>query len=117
MKKLLIAACILIGITMSAQNNYPTTPASKKVTGTENITGASGTKVNPIATPKPAETTSSAAVQNTGVITNYGKNNDGSSTGTTVTGNGSKADSAPVDDNSPSPANRGGTMIATPRRR
>ncbi|RYZ90183.1 MAG: hypothetical protein EOP04_04685 [Proteobacteria bacterium] len=119
MRTLLLSAVILIGFAASAQNNYPTTPTSGSVTGTENITGTSTAKVAPVARLRTSEptTASSATTGETGVITAYGRNNDGSSTGTTVTGNGSNSESAPVIDNSPSPANKAGTMIVTPRGR
>lgn len=119
MKTLLLFAFVLMGISASAQTNHPKAHVTGSLTGTENISGTNATTIQPMSHPEgnPATTASGSHNNNSGVITTYGRNNDGSSTGTTVTGNGSRSDSAAVDDNLPSPANRGGTMIATPRGR
>jgi hypothetical protein len=111
---------LLFTAAVSAQNNLPTTTLSGSVTGTENITGNAAAKIkSPAVNPERTETTASSATRNSGAqpVTNYGRNNDGSSTGTTVTGNGSTSDAAPVDDGSGHPGNKGGTMIVTPRGR
>jgi hypothetical protein len=112
---------LLFTVGLSAQNNQPTTPMSGTTTGTENITGVSASKIKaPAVNPERTETTASSATKttsNTQPITNYGRNNDGSSTGTTVTGNGSTSDSAPVDDGSAHPGDKAGNWIVTPRGR
>jgi ABC-type Fe3+-hydroxamate transport system substrate-binding protein len=112
---------LLFTVGLSGQNNQPTTALSGATTGTENITGAMETKVKaPAVNPERTETTASSATRTTSStqpITNYGRNNDGSSTGTTATGNGSKSDSAPVDDGSAHPGDKAGNWIVTPRGR
>lgn len=111
---------LLFSLCLSAQNNLPTTNLSGNVTGTENITGNASPKIkSPAVNPERAETTASSATRVSGAqpVTDYGRNNDGSSTGTTVVGNGSNSDAAPVDDGSAHPGNKGGTMIVTPRGR
>jgi len=112
---------ILFTIGASAQNNQPTTGLTSPKTGTENITGNASAKVKaPAVNPERNQTTASEATRGTSaspINTNYGRNNDGSSTGTTVTGNGSTSDSAPVDDGTAHPGNKGGTLIITPRGR
>ena len=118
MKTLIFLLLFTAGL--SAQNNKPTTNLSGSITGTENITGNASAKIKaPAANQERVETTASSATRTSGAqpVTNYGRNNDGSSTGTTVTGNGSTSDAAPVDDGSAHPGNKGGTMIITPRGR
>ena len=118
MKTLIIL--LLFGVGVSAQNNRPKTGLSGQTTGTENITGNASAKVKaPAVNPQRVETTASSATRISGAqpVTDYGRNNDGSSTGTTVTGNGSTSDSAPVDDGTAYPGNKGGTWIITPRGR
>ncbi len=110
-----IALAFFTANTIVAQATRPAPPLSKPVTGTENITGSSSAKVTSIAeVPTKAETSAASATRPAGgqVNTDYGKNNDGSSTGTTVTGNGATNANAPVDGYIPP-----GTVIATPRSR
>lgn len=103
-----------------AQDNRPKSSLSGKITGRESMTGAphpmSGMTKNP-AIKKTTATQSTTTGANAPVKTLYGKNNDGSSTGTTVTGSGAPNWVVPREDVSPSPGNKAGGWIVTPRPR
>lgn len=120
-KALSILLILLMTFSVSAQSNQPKSTLTGATTGTESITGNASTQINaPAVNPERTETTASESLRTTGssqTLTNNGRNNDRSSTGTTVTGNGSTSDSAPVDDGSAHPGNKGGGWIVTPRGR
>lgn len=113
---LMLMLCAIV----QAQDNRPKSSLSGKITGRESMTGVpqpvSGITKNP-AIKKTTATQSTTTGTNAPVKTLYGKNNDGSSTGTTVTGNGAPNWVVPREDVSPSPGNKAGGWIVTPRPR
>jgi hypothetical protein len=120
MKTIIITIAMMLQAATYAQDNRPKSTVSGVVTGNENITGAIKPRSNAVANPEITETTavhSTTTQRAVPVQTLYGRNNDGSSTGSTVTGSGASNAEMPREDNSPGPGNKAGTWIVTPRPR